>query len=589
MNFENEIKEGVVAALQNLYNVALTEQDISLNETLKEFAGDTTVVVFPLVRHSKKKLEETGQEIGAYLKENLALVADFNVVKGFLNIELSNDFWLSYFIENSTKTDFSLAQNGTTTVLEYCGPNTNKPLHLGHIRNMLLGYSTAQLLSYAGNDVHKVNIYNDRGIAICKSMLAYKLFGNGETPESTGIKSDHFVGKFYVEFDKRHKEQIAELIEKGIDKKVAEEAAPLMKQAREMLLKWEAGDKETLALWNKMNQWCYDGFEQTFESLGVDFEKHYKESDYFEQGKEEVLKGLAEGKFEKHNDGSVWVDLEDKGLDKKILLRSDGTSVYITQDIGVAQARYEDYHYDNSIYVVADEQNYHFKVLKLTLEKLGKPYAEGIHHLSYGLVNLPDGRMKSREGTVVDADDLIAEMIATAKKQTEELGKVEDFTEEEANKLYKKLAMGALKYFILKVNPKKSMVFNPEESIDFQGDTGPFVQFNYVRIQSLLRKQTLGNIDTSKISITTEEKELIKVLYKYQNIIKQAADNFDISMITSYSYDLAKAFSKFYSSTTILNVESENTKNFRLQLSAFVANTLKSSFALLGIDMPDRM
>lgn len=589
MNFESQIKEGVVQAIKELYNVELQSENISLNETLKEFAGDTTVVVFPLVRHSKKKPEETGQEIGAYLKENVDIVADFNVVKGFLNLELSNDFWLNYFNENSTKTDFSLAKNNTTTVLEYCGPNTNKPLHLGHIRNMLLGYSTAQLLSYAGNNVHKVNIYNDRGIAICKSMLAYKLFGNGETPESTGIKSDHFVGKFYVEFDKQHKAQMAELIEKGVDKKDAEEEAPLMKQAREMLLKWEAGDKETLALWEKMNQWCYNGFEQTFEALGVDFEKHYKESEYFEQGKKEVLKGLAEGKFEQHNDGSVWVDLEDKGLDKKILLRSDGTSVYITQDIGVAEARYKDYHYDNSIYVVADEQNYHFKVLKLTLEKLGKPYAEGIHHLSYGLVNLPNGRMKSREGTVVDADDLIAEMIATAKKHTEELGKVEDFTEEEANQLYKTLAMGALKYFILKVNPKKSMIFNPEESIDFQGDTGPFVQFNYVRIQSLLRKQTVGKIDATKVSLTTEEKELIKILYKYQSVIQQAATNFDVSMITSYSYDLAKAFSKFYANTSILNVENENTKNFRLQLSSYVASTLKSSFAILGIDMPERM
>ncbi|MCB0539191.1 MAG: arginine--tRNA ligase, partial [Bacteroidetes bacterium] len=484
---------------------------------------------------------------------------------------------------------FSLAKNNTTTVLEYCGPNTNKPLHLGHIRNMLLGYSTAQLLSYAGNDVHKVNIYNDRGIAICKSMLAYKLFGNGETPGSTGIKSDHFVGKYYVEFDKKHKAQIAELIANGVDKKDAEEEAPLMKQAREMLLQWEAGDKETKDLWLKMNNWCYEGFEQTYEALGVDFEKHYKESDYFEQGKKEVLKGLKEGKFEQHKDGSVWVDLEDKGLDKKILLRSDGTSVYITQDIGVAEARYKDYHYDNSIYVVADEQNYHFKVLKLTLEKLGKPYAEGIHHLSYGLVNLPDGRMKSREGTVVDADDLIAKMIATAQKHTEELGKVEDFTEEEAKKLYKTLAMGALKYFILKVNPKKSMIFNPEESIDFQGDTGPFVQFNYVRIQSLLRKQTVGEIDTTKVSLTAEEKELIKILYKYKPVIQQAAINFDVSMITSYSYELAKGFSKFYSSTSILNVEEENTKNFRLQLSAYVANTLKSSFAILGIDMPERM
>lgn len=589
MNFESKIKEGVVGALNELYNVALEPESIALNETLKDFAGDTTVVIFPLVKYSKKKPEETGQEIGKYLKENLSIVADFNVVKGFLNLELSNDFWLNYFNQNSTKTDFSLPKNNTTTVLEYCGPNTNKPLHLGHIRNMLLGYSTAQLLSYAGNKVHKVNIYNDRGIAICKSMLAYKLFGNGETPESTGIKSDHFVGGFYVLFDKKHKEQIKELIDKGIDKKDAEEEAPLMKQAREMLLNWEAGDAETLALWNKMNNWCYNGFEQTFDALGVDFEKHYKESDYFERGKEIVLQGVKNGKFEQKKDKSVWVDLTDKGLDEKILLRSDGTSVYITQDIGVAEARFEDYHFNNSIYVVADEQNYHFKVLKLTLEKLGKTYAQGIYHLSYGLVNLPDGRMKSREGTVVDADDLIAEMIATAKKHTEELGKVDDFTQEEANQLYKTLAMGALKYFILKVNPKKSMIFNPEESIDFQGDTGPFVQFNYVRIQSLLRKQAVGAINLETITLTNEEKELIKQLYKYPAIIQQAAENYDVSLLTSYSYDVAKTFSKFYANTSILNVETENIKNFRLQLSQFVGNILKSSFAILGIEMPDRM
>jgi len=529
-------------------------------------------VVFPFTRFSKSAPEATAQAIGEFLKASVDFVEDFNVVKGFLNLEVSNDYYLDFFKETHTKSDFAKGAEGRKIVLEYCGPNTNKPLHLGHIRNMLLGYSTAQLLEFAGHEVHKVNIYNDRGIAICKSMLAWQKFGKGETPESTGMKSDHFVGKYYVEFDKRVKED-----------------PNLLDEAQAMLVKWEQGDKDVLALWDKMNAWCYAGFEQTFQALGVDFEKHYKESDYYERGKELVEDGLKSGAFYRKDDQSVWVDLEDKGLDHKLLLRGDGTSVYITQDMGIAEARYLDYQFDESIYVVASEQDYHFKVLQLVLEKLDKDYAQGIYHLSYGLVNLPDGRMKSREGTVVDADDLIATMIQTAEEHTNELGKVDDFTQEEAQQLYRDLALGALKYFILKVNPKRTVIFNPQESIDFQGNTGPFIQFNYVRIQSLLRKQTVGNIDFRSISLQAEEKDLLKEIHKFPQVIAQAAKNYDVSEICSYAYSLAKLYSKFYSNTTILGDTPENAKNFRLSLSKWTAEVLKQAFGLLGIAMPTRM
>ena len=460
---ENAIKAGVVAAMQALFEASVEVDAISLNETIKDFDGDITVVVFPLTRMSKQGPEPTGNAIGAYLKENVDLVVDFNVVKGFLNLVIAESYWLDFLKEECNNADFGKGTNERKVVLEYCGPNTNKPLHLGHIRNMLLGYSTANLLSFAGNTVHKVNIYNDRGIAICKSMLAWQRFGNGATPESTGMKGDHFVGQYYVEFDKQNKIEAAELVKGGMAKEDAAKQTPLQKAAQEMLVKWEQGDKEIVALWEKMNNWCYAGFEETFEALGVDFEKHYKESDYYLRGKELVEEGLAKGVFYKKEDGSTWVDLEDKGLDHKLLLRGDGTSVYITQDMGIAEARYKDYSFDESIYVVASEQDYHFKVLQLVLEKLGKPYAQGIYHLSYGLVNLPDGRMKSREGTVVDADDLIEGMVATAEAHTKELGKVDDFSAEEAKELYETLALGALKYFILKVNPKRSVIFNPEE------------------------------------------------------------------------------------------------------------------------------
>ncbi len=589
MNLEQLISEGVVGAVKSLYDVDLTTDKIALNETIKDYKGDLTVVVFPLTRHSKLGPEPTGQAIGEVLKKALAIVNDFNVVKGFLNLEINDSFYLDFFKKSCMDSNYGEGKGGRKIVLEYCGPNTNKPLHLGHIRNMLLGNSTANVLEFAGHKVHKVNIYNDRGIAICKSMLAWQKFGNGDTPESTNTKGDHFVGQFYVEFDKHLKKEVAELVEGGMAKDQAEKEASLLHESQAMLVKWEQGDKEVLALWERMNGWCYDGFEKTFEALGVDFEKHYKESEYYLRGKELVEEGLKKDYFYKKDDGSVWVDLEDKGLDQKLLLRGDGTSVYITQDMGIAEARYEDYNFDESIYVVASEQDYHFKVLQLVLEKMGKPYAEGIYHLSYGLVNLPDGRMKSREGTVVDADDLIEEMIATAEAHTKELGKVDDFSSEEAQSLYNDLALGALKYFILKVNPKRSVIFNPEESIDFQGNTGPFIQFNYVRIQSLLRKQSVGDIAFNTIDLNAEEKELIKELYKYPAIIQLAAKNYDVSEISSYAFSLAKNYSKFYANTGILGDTEENTKYFRLQLSKWTGEVLQSAFKLLGIQMPERM
>lgn len=589
MEMEAIIKGGVVAAVKELYQAELGMDAVSLNDTIKDYAGDITVVVFPLTRMSKLGPEQTGLAIGEYLKNHVEIVADFNVVKGFLNLEISTSYWLDFIKENHKDTTFGKGKEGHTIVLEYCGPNTNKPLHLGHIRNMLLGFSTANLLEFAGNNVHKVNIYNDRGIAICKSMLAWQKFGEGATPESTGTKGDHFVGKFYVEFDQQNKKQVEALVADGMPKEEAEKNTALLKEARQMLLLWEQGDPEVVALWEMMNAWCYAGFEETFEALGVDFEKHYKESDYYMRGKELVEEGFAAGVFYKKEDGSVWVDLEDKGLDHKLLLRGDGTSVYITQDMGIAEARYQDYHFEESIYVVGNEQDYHFKVLQLVLEKMDKAYAKGIYHLSYGMVNLPNGRMKSREGTVVDADDLIEGMIATAEAHTKELGKVDDFSQEEAKALYQKLAMGALKYYILKVNPTRSVVFNPEESIDFQGNTGPFIQFNYVRIQSLLRKQQIGAIDFNAINLTSEEKELLKELHKFPSVISLAAKKYDISELTTYAYNLAKGFSKFYANTSILIDTDENTKFFRLQLSEWTGEVLKRAFEVLGIEMPDRM
>lgn len=589
MNIEQIIQENVVSAVKSLLNENIETEDVNLQETNKDFKGDITVVVFPYTRWAKKSPEQTGEMIGKYLNENVAEISGFNIIKGFLNLEISQNYWLNFLAQEKDNTNFGKGTQSEKIVLEYCGPNTNKPLHLGHIRNMLIGYATANLLEYAGNEVHKVNIYNDRGIAICKSMLAWQKFGNGATPQSTNTKGDHFVGKFYVKFDVENKREIEKLVEGNISKEDAEKSSSLMNEAREMLRLWEAGNKETVELWETMNNWVYEGFEETFNVLGVDFEKHYKESEYYERGKELVEEGLKNNKFYSKDDGSVWVNLEEEGLDQKLLLRGDGTSVYITQDMGIAEARYNDYKFDQSIYVVANEQDYHFKVLQLVLQKLGKNYAEGIYHLSYGMVDLPEGRMKSREGTVVDADDLIQEMIDTAEQHTKELGKIDDLDDKQAQTLFKTLALGALKYFILKVNPRKRVIFNPKESIDFQGNTGPFVQYAHARIQSLLRNQTLQEVDFSKINLADSEKELLIQLHKFPQIVDLGATNYDVSEIANYVYELARLFNKFYASVQILKVDNENDKQFRLNLSKFTAEVIKKSLEILGIEAPEKM
>lgn len=589
MTLENIIQNNVAQAIKQLFNEDINVGNIALQETSKDFVGDITVVVFPYVRFAKKTPEQTGEMLGNFLLEKVAEIKSFNVIKGFLNLEIADNYWIDFFNQQKTNQEFGKGNNQQKIVLEYCGPNTNKPLHLGHIRNMLIGYSTANLLEFAGNEVHKVNIYNDRGIAICKSMLAWQLYGEGKTPESEGIKGDPFVGKYYVKFDEEYKKEIEDLTQKGISKEQAEKDSTLMQQARLMLVKWESGDEETVALWNKMNNWVYEGFEETFKELGVDFEKHYKESEYYERGKELAIEGLQKGCFYQKEDSSIWVDLENEGLDQKLLLRSDGTSVYITQDMGIAEARYNDYLFDESIYVVANEQDYHFKVLQLVLQKLEKPYAKGIYHLSYGMVDLPEGRMKSREGTVVDADDLIKEMIETAEQHTKELGKIDDLNAEQAQELFKTLAMGALKYFILKVNPRKRVIFNPKESIDFQGNTGPFIQYAHARIQSILKKQTLAMTIVNNILPTESEKELLKTLHKFPSIIELSAKAYDISEIANFAYELAKTYNKFYASEPILSAPTENEKQFRLQLSSFTAQVLKKCLNLMGINAPDKM
>lgn len=591
MNINTIIKENTVKAIKALFAADVSLDDVSINETRKEFEGDATVLVFPFVRVSKKKPEETGEIIGAYLVENVKEIIAFNVVKGFLNLSIANEYWVDFFKEENDNNSFGkLEPTGKKIVLEYCGPNTNKPLHLGHIRNMLLGFATANLLEAAGNQVHKVNIYNDRGIAICKSMLAWQKFGNGETPESSGIKGDHLAGKYYVKFDAELKPQIAELVANGMAQKEAEKKAPLMLEAQEMLIKWEAGDKEVLTLWNKMNAWVYEGFETTFKNIGVDFERHYKESKYYLKGKEFIMEGVEKGIFQTKDDGAIFADLTNDGLDEKILVRADGTSVYITQDMGIAQARYEDYAFDQMIYVVGQEQDYHFQVLKEVIKKLGNDYSDSIMHFSYGMVSLPEGKMKSREGTVVDADDLIASMIETATEHTKELGKVDDLDKAEVAELNRKIALAALKFFILKVNPKKGVMFNPKESIDFQGNTGPFIQYTYTRINSMTSNNAFDCTKiNSEMNLDDAEKELIKELHKLPFVIENAATNYDVSELTTYIYSVAKAYNKFYAASPILKADTEAQKNFRLCLSAFTGKMLKQNLAILGIEVPERM
>ncbi|HNE47072.1 MAG TPA: arginine--tRNA ligase [Chitinophagales bacterium] len=593
-NLLEQLQKEVASVAEQLYATSFDAASIKIDKTPPDFDGEFTVVVFTFVKASRKSPEATANELGAALMAGFSLIKSFNVVKGFLNISFTDDCWLQILSEIHSAENFGqLPSTGKQVVVEYCGPNTNKPLHLGHIRNILLGYSTANILSAAGHSVHKVNILNDRGIAICKSMVAYKRNGNGSTPASIGMKGDHFVGKYYVEYSKIIEAEISALMnDTDISKDAAEKQAPIYLEAQEMLLKWEAGDSEVMALWNMMNSWVYSGFDITYKLIGIDFEKEYKESEFYLNGKKMVLEGLNSGAFFKKEDGSVWVDLTSDGLDQKVLLRADGTSVYITQDMGVAEERYRDFTFDESIYVVANEQDYHFKVLKLVLQKLGRKYADGIHHMSYGMVDLPEGKMKSREGTVVDADDLIEGMVSEAMDFLASSEKNAELNETEKQALAHDIGMSALKYFILKVDPKKRILFNPKESIDLHGNTGPFIQYAYARIRSILRK-----IDEVKVNIQVSigtglmpaEKELIIILSQYPGIVKLAAETYSPAEIGNYLYLLAKKFNSFYADHSILKAESEEKMHLRAVIALHVSLVIKHGLDLLGIHSPEKM
>lgn len=593
MNIEQHIVAATVNAVKELYQQDLPEAQVNLQDTRPEFEGQITIVVFPIVRYSKKSPELTANELGEYLVAHIEEITAFNVIKGFLNLSVANHYWIDLFNAELLKPDFGkIAPNGKKVMVEYSSPNTNKPLHLGHVRNNLLGYSVSELLKANGAEVYKVNLVNDRGIHICKSMLAWQKWGNEETPESSGLKGDHLVGKYYVIFDKEYKKEIEALKLEGQTEEEAKKNAPLIKEAQAMLLAWEAGDEQVISLWKKMNNWVYAGFEISYKNLGVDFDKYYYESNTYLLGKGTVEEGLAKGVFFKKPDGSVWIDLTADGLDQKLVLRADGTSVYITQDLGTAQMKYDDFKMDESIYVVGNEQDYHFKVLFLILNKLGKTWAKGLYHLSYGMVDLPSGKMKSREGTVVDADDLIAEMVATAKQKTEALGKVDHFSEEEKEKLYYNIGMGALKYFLLKVEPKKRLLFDPAESIDFQGNTGPFIQYTHARIKSLLSKagHKEGTAGDNKIELSATEVEMIILLAKYPSEITLAAKAFSPASLANYIYEVAKMFNKFYHEIPpLVKEEDEQLKQHRLNLSRLTASILKSGMRILGIEVPERM
>jgi arginyl-tRNA synthetase len=589
---KNRIAETLQQALRDLYQIEWQADPSIMQKTKKEFEGDFTLVVFPFVKAARKAPDVVATELGNYFAERTG--CEFNVVKGFLNLSFPDKVWTDFLRLNRSRQDYGYTQPAAdepVTLIEYSSPNTNKPLHLGHIRNNLLGDSVSRILTACGRKVVKVNLVNDRGIHICKSMLAWKRFGNGETPETSGMKGDHLVGKYYVEFDKHYKAEIAELVEKGMAKEEAEKQAPLMLEAQEMLRKWEANDPEVRALWEQMNGWVYAGFDQTYQRLGISFDKIYYESQTYLLGKSLVEEGLQKGAFYRHEDGSVRVDLRDKGLDEKVLLRKDGTSVYMTQDLGTAQLRYEEYHPQKMIYVVGNEQNYHFDVLKLVIgDKLGKEFGKSIYHLSYGMVELPNGKMKSREGTVVDADDLMEEMVFQAQEKTSELGK--DFAGENVQDLYEMIGLGALKYFILKVDPKKNMLFNPEESIDFNGNTGPFLQYTHARIRSLLRKAADNGIDyseTSEMSLGKAEKILIKAIYEFQEVVQTAGSSMSPALIANYAFDLAKEFNRFYQETPIFKEEDCGKRNLRLQISELTALVIKNAMALLGIRVPEKM
>jgi arginyl-tRNA synthetase len=594
---EQLIIDKTLEACKELYGQEIDERFVQVEKTNKEFKGDYTLVVFPLIRYSKKSPQQTAGDIGRFIKSSTAEIDSYEVVNGFLNFTIKSGYWLEFFKNNlrDERFGFTPEMKSKPVVIEYSSPNTNKPLHLGHIRNNLLGFSLSRLLKATGKNVIKVNLINDRGIHICKSMLAWVKWGNGETPASAGMKGDHFVGKYYVMFDQKHKEEIRELVHRGYTEDDAYTQAHLMKEAKTMLIKWENADEEVLAIWRTMNNWSYEGFDETYRRLGVDFDTVNYESEVYLNGRDIVLEGLDRDVFNQNSDGSVYVDLTDEGLDEKLLLRNDGTSLYITQDIGTAYKRFEDYNPERIIYVVGNEQIYHFEVLKKVIKKLGNPWFEKIFHLSYGMVELPHGRMKSREGTVVDADDLMDEMLKTARKTTEELGKTEDFDDQEQQELFATIGMGALKYFILKVDPKKNMMFNPEESIDFNGNTGPFIQYTHARIQSLVRKADVApeklsmNIEYDKIELLGVEKELIRQLYDFPAVVKQAGEMLNPSLIAGHVYELAKTYNHYYQDNPILKRVDEPTSRFRISLSWFAGRVIKSSMYLLGIDVPDRM
>ena len=591
------LRNKITEALRVLYNSEVPADLIQIQKTRKEFRGDFTLVVFPLLRYSKNTPENTGAGIGNYLKNHLPDVSGYNVIKGFLNIEISGRWWVEYFASLACEKDLFAkckTDRPETILVEYSSPNTNKPLHLGHIRNNLLGFSLYRILSSRGHRVIKTNIVNDRGIHICKSMLAWQKFSGGESPESSGMKGDHLVGKYYVMFDQEYRKQVEKLISGGMNETEARNSAPLMAEAREMLVKWENGDSEVVGLWKMMNSWVYSGFDETYKMLGVDFDKIYYESETYLIGKEIVLDGLKRNVLYRKDDNSVWVDLNGQGLDHKLLLRSDGTAVYMTQDLGTAVARQEDFQFDKTIYVVGNEQNYHFQVLRALMKKMGYAWADGLIHFSYGMVELPEGKMKSREGTVVDADDLIMEMKETARSVSEELGKLSEYNDEEKEDIFMKIGLGALKYFILKVDPLKNMTFNPAESIDFNGNTGPFIQYTYARIRSVFRKAEQSGVFPDPGAIISAEPgskeiDLVKLLRRYSEIVVEAAETYTPALIANYCYELAKEFNQFYHDFSILGEENPSLRNFRLMLSEVTSRVLFSGMWLLGIDMPERM
>ncbi len=597
MRMENLLRKGVREAVKEIWGTDVTDDLLQIQKTRKEFAGDITLVVFPLARVSHSSPEKTAGEIGRWLAANISAVSDYNVIKGFLNVTIAPSEWAKRLQAVSGAENYGFIEAGAgsaMTVIEYSSPNTNKPLHLGHIRNNLLGFSLSRICGAAGNRVIRTNIVNDRGIHICKSMLAWQMFGNGETPEETGKKGDHLVGEYYVLFEQKLREQSEQLVAGGMTPDEAREKAPLMKEARELLLKWEAGDPETVELWKKMNTWVYEGFDVTYKALGVEFDKIYYESDTYKVGRELVLKSLEKGDLVRRDDGSVWIDLTADNLDQKLLLRSDGTAVYMTQDLGTAVIRFSDYHFDRHIYVVGNEQNYHFQVLALTLLRMGYRWAEGLHHFSYGMVELPEGKMKSREGKVVDADDLIEEMIATATDMSRELGKLEDYSGSERENICRQIGLGALKYFILKVDPKKNMTFNPAESIDFNGNTGPFIQYTYARIRSVMKKAEetgagQGDRDCSDVTPNLKEISVIKLLNDFPSLVVQAAEELSPALIANYCYELAREFNQFYHDYSILGEEDKNIRDFRLKLSGATGRVLEKGLWLLGIEAPERM